>query len=167
MKSLKIISFALLTSLFFLMGFYMTCSEAQPPFIPPGSQLPQSPVKGACRKDPSITFTEEQTRILENLGRDFWKETKLLRDEMMDLRIEMRFAVSDPQAQSQVLLDKQRRMSAIQAKLENLRLSYLIRARSILTKEQLERIPPDCPLKMKTGYGVGRGLEKGPRKGWR
>jgi hypothetical protein len=164
MKSLKIISYAFLASLFFLMGLALTYSEAQPPFIPPGSQLPQTPVKGACRKDPSITFTEEQTKKLENLERAFLREVKPLLSEMRYLRLESRFAVSDPQAQSQVLLDKQRRMSSIQAKLENLRFSHLIRARTIFTKEQLERMPPDCPLKMGTGYGKGRGLERGPRK---
>jgi Spy/CpxP family protein refolding chaperone len=167
MKSLKIISYAFLASLFFLMGLGLTYSEAQPPFIPPGNPLPQTPIKGACRKDPSITFTEEQTKKIENLQRAFLEEAKPLGSEIRDLRLELRFLVSDPQAQSQVLLDKQRRMSSIQAKLENLRFSYLIRARTIFTKEQLERMPPDCPLKMGTGYGMGRGLERGPRKGIR
>jgi Spy/CpxP family protein refolding chaperone len=167
MKSLKIISYAFLASLFFLMGLGLIYSEAQPPFIPPGNPLPQTPIKGACRKDPSITFTEEQTKKIENLQRAFLEEAKPLGSEIRDLRLELRFLVSDPQAQSQVLLDKQRRMSSIQAKLENLRFSYLIRARTIFTKEQLERMPPDCPLKMGTGYGMGRGLERGPRKGIR
>ncbi len=149
------------------MGLSLAYSEAQPPFIPPRSMLPQTPVKGACRKDPSITFTEEQTKKLENLERTFLGEVKPLWSEMRDLRLELRVAVSDPQAQSQILLDKQRRMSSIQVKLENLRFSYLIKARTIFTKEQLERMPPDCPLKMRTGYGMGRGFEKGPRKGIR
>jgi len=167
MKALKIISFALLASLFFLLGLCMTCSEAQPPFVPPGKPLPQPPMKGACQKDPSITFTEEQTRKLENLGRAFLEESKPLLSELRDLRLELRFAVSDPQAQSQALLDKQKRMSSIQVKLENLRFSYLIRARSIVTKEQLERMPRDCPLKMEKGHGMRWGLERGPRKGIR
>jgi len=167
MKSLKVISYEFLASIFFLMGLGLTYSEAQTPPIPPGTLRPSTQLQRSCVKDPSIIFTEEQTKKLQNLGRDFWEETKPLREEMMNLRLELRFAVSDPKAQSQVLLDKQRRMSSIQAKLENLRFSYMTRARSALTKEQLERMPPDCPLKMRTGYGVGRGLERGPRKGWR
>ena len=167
MKSLKIISIAFLASLFFVTGLFMTCSEAQPPFVPPGKPIPQTPMKGTCRKDPSITFTEEQTKNLETLERAFLGEAKPLANEIRDLRLDLRFAGSEPQAQSYVLLDKQRRMSSIQAKLENLRFSYLIRFRAIFTKEQLDRMPPDCPLKMGTGYGIGRGLERGPRKGWR
>jgi hypothetical protein len=165
MKSLKIISFAFLKNLFLLTGLCMTYSEAQPPFIPPGNQLPQTQLKGSCRKDPSITFTEEQTKELENLQRTFLEEAKPLWSELRDLRLELRFAVSDPQIQSQVLLDKQRRMSSIQAKFENLRFFYLVKARTIFTKEQLERFPADCPLKMGTGYGMGRSIGRGPQKG--
>ncbi len=148
MKSLKIMSIAFLASLLFSMGLLMTYSEAQPPFVPsPGKALPQTYSYGACRKDPSITFTEEQTKNLENLERAFLEEVRPLSSELRNLRLELRFAVSDPQVQPQVLLDKQRRMSAIQAKLENLRFSYLVKVRSIFTKEQLERFPPDCPVK--------------------
>jgi hypothetical protein len=167
MKSLKIMGYAFLASIFLLTGLGLTYSEAQPPFIPPGSLLPQTPVKGACRKDPSISFTEEQTKELENLGRAFLEEAKPLWNELRDLRLELRYAISDPQAQSQVLLDKQRKMSAIQARLETLRFSYLIKARAIFTKAQLERFPADCPLKMGIGYGVGRGFGRGSRKGIR
>jgi Spy/CpxP family protein refolding chaperone len=165
MKSLKIIDLAFLANLFLLTGLYMTYSEAQPPFIPRGNPLPQAQVKGACRIDPSITFTEEQTKKIENLERAYLEEAKPLWSEMRDLRLELRFAVSDPQVQPQALLDKQRRMSAIQAKFENLRFSYLIKARAIFTTEQLERMPPDCPLKLGTGYGAGRALGKRLQKG--
>ena len=161
MKSLKIISFILLGSLFFFMGLCRTSAKAQPPFISPGKHLPQTQLKGACRIDPSITFTDEQTKELENLHRAFLEEARPLWNELRDLRLELRFAVSDPQVQPQVLPDKQRRMSAIQAKFESLRFSYLIKARSIFTKEQLERLPADCPLKMGMGKGIGRGSQKG------
>jgi hypothetical protein len=56
-------------------------------------------------------------------------------------------------------------MSSIQAKLENLRFSYLIKARASFTKEQLERFPPDCPLKMGPAYGIRKGMGKGAQKG--
>lgn len=164
MKSIRIISLGFVMGLILLNG---PISEAQQPKAPPISPFSQSQLKGACRKDPSITFSEGQTKELENLQRAYLGEARPLWSEMRDLRLELRFAVSDPQVQSQVLLDKQRRMSSTQAKLENLRFSYLIRTRTIFAKEQLERMPPDCPLKMGTGYGMGRGLERGPRKGIR
>ena len=132
-------------------------SEAQPPKAPPLSPFSQTQLKGACRKDPSITFSEAQTRELENLQRAYLEEAKPLWSEMRDLRLELRFAVSDPQVQTQALLDKQRKFSALQAQLENLSFSYQAKVRAIFTKEQLERFPADCPLKTGAGYGRGRG----------
>ena len=84
---------------------------------------------------------------------------------MRDLRLELRFAVSDPQVQTQAPLDKQRKFSALQAQLENLSFSYQAKVRAIFTKEQLERFPAGCPLKTGAGYGSGRG--RWPSKGIR
>ncbi len=167
MKSLKIIIFGLLASLFSLNGAVHDTFRSPAALYSAGEPASTSPSEGRLSKNPSITFSEEQTKELDTLQRAFVEEAKPLWSELRDLRLELRFAVSDPQIQSQVLLDKQRKMSAIQAKLENLRFSYLIKARSVFTKEQLERFPPDCPLKMGTGYGVGRGLGRGFQKGIR
>jgi hypothetical protein len=165
MKSLKIISFGIIMGFILLSGLMEQAVEAQPSKVPAGPPVLPAHPQGACRMDPSITFTKEQAEKLASLQRAFSEEAKPLWSELRDLRIELRFAVSDPQIQPQVLLDKQRRMSAIQAKLENLRFSYLIRARTIFTKEQLERMPPDCPLKMRPGLGMGKGRGKGRQKG--
>jgi hypothetical protein len=167
MKLLKIMSIPFVASLFLATGLFMTYSKAQPPFIPPGNQQPQISMKGACRKDPSITFTVEQIKKLESLGRAFLEEAKPLWGELRDLRLELRLAVSDPQIQPQVLLDKERKMSAIQARFENLRFSYLVKARTIFTKEQLEQLPADCPLRMGAGYGMGKGMGRGLQRGSR
>jgi hypothetical protein len=117
--------------------------------------------------DPSITFTEEQAEKLAHLQQAYLEEAKPLWGEMRDLRIELRFAVSDPQVKPQAFLEKQRKFSALQARLEDLLFSYQVKARAIFTKEQFERFPVDCPLRMGTGYRVGRGLQKGPQKGIR
>jgi hypothetical protein len=165
MKHIKIIGVAFIMGLILLNGLTGQSSEAQQPKVPMGRSFSETHPKGACRMDPSITFTEEQTKEFENLQRAFLEEAKPLWGEMRNLRIELRFAVSDPQVQPQALLDKQRKLSALQAHLENLLFSYQVKARAIFTKEQFERFPTDCPLKMGTGYGAGRGLGKGPQKG--
>ena len=51
-------------------------------------------------------------------------------------------------------LIEQRKISALQAKLEELSLSYQIKARSVFTKEQLERLPQGWALTMGLGYEV-------------
>jgi hypothetical protein len=167
MKHIKIIGVAFIMGLILLNGLTGQSSEAQQPKVPMGRSFSETHPKGACRIDPSITFTEEQTKEFENLQRDFLEEAKPLWSEMRDLRLELRVAVSDPQAKPQALLDKQRKFSGLQARLENLLFSYQVRARAIFTKEQFERFPADCPLKMGTGYRVGKGLGKGPPKGIR
>ena len=150
--------------LILLNGLTGQSSEAQQPKVPMGRSFSETQPKGACRIDPSITFTEEQTKELENLQRAYLEEAKPLWGEMRNLRLELRFAVSDPQVKPQALLDKQRKFSGLQARLENLLFSYQVKARAIFTKEQFERFPADCPIKLGTGYGLGRGLGRGPQK---
>jgi len=130
-----------------------------------GRSFSETHSKGACRIDPSITFTEEQTKELENLQRAYLEEAKPLWGEMRDVRLELRFAVSDPQVKPQALLDKQRKFSALQARLENLLFSYQVKARAIFTKEQFERFPADCPIKIRAGLGIGKSWGKKPQKG--
>jgi len=167
MKNIKIISLGFIMGFILLSGLMEQAAEAQPSKVPMGRSFSETQPKGACRIDPSNTFTEEQTKELENLRRAYLEKAKPLWGQMRDLRLELRFAVSDPQGQPQALLDKQRKYSALQARLENLLFSYQVKARAIFTKEQLERFPADCPLKMGIGYGAGRGLGKGLQKGIR
>jgi len=164
---MKIISLGLIIGLILLSGLMEQSAEAQLSKVPMGRSFSETHPKGACRIDPSITFTEEQTKEFENLQRAYLEEAKPLWGEMRDLRLELRFAVSDPQVKPQALLDKQRKFSAMQARFENLLFSYQVKARANFTKEQFERFPADCPLKMGTGFGIGKGMGKGPQKGIR
>ena len=116
---------------------------------------------------PFANLTAEQSSQIQALREAYLEEAKPLWSELRDMRIGLRFAVSDPKVQPQAVLDKQRKFSALQARFENLLFSYQVKARAIFTKEQMERFPPDCPLKMGTGYRGGKGFEKGPRKGMR
>ncbi len=165
MKFIKIIGFSLILGFIILNGLIDPITEAQQPRVPPISPFSQTPLKGACRLDPSITVSEAQTKELENLKHAYLEEARPLWREMRDLRLELRFAVSDPQVPPQALLDKQREFSALHARLENFLFSYQVKARAIFTKEQWERFPAGCPLKMGLEYGVKKGMGRGPQKG--
>ena len=135
MKNLKIIGLGFIIGFILLSGLMEKAAEAQHSKAPArGPFLPVQP-KGVCRLDPSITFTKEQAKKLAHLQGAYLEETKPLWGEMRDLRLELRFAVSDPQVPPQALLDKQRKFSALQARLENLLFSYQVKARAIFTKE--------------------------------
>ncbi|MBP1717834.1 MAG: hypothetical protein H6Q43_1272 [Deltaproteobacteria bacterium] len=168
MKNLKIIIFGFIIGLILFSGLPKQIAQAQHSKVPPGAPfLPvQPPVQpnGACRMDPSIIFTQEQAEKLPHLQRAYLEEVKPLWSELKDLRIELRFAVSDSRVQPEALLDKQRKLSVLQAKLENLFFSYQVKARAIFTKEQLNRFPSDCPLKGGIGHWPGVGKGKGVQR---
>ena len=120
---------------------------------------------GMPMKLPSLDLTEEQAKALDSLRRSYMVEAMPIRTELFALRIELRHLLSDPNVQPQILFDQQRKISALQAKLEELSLSYQVKTRSVFTKEQLEQLPPDCWLGLEVRFGVGidRELRKGLR----
>ncbi len=164
MKFLRTIGLGFVLAIL-LAGQTWQASEARQPKVPMTGPFSEAQSKGACRKDSSLTFSEEQTKEFADLQRAYLAEAKPLWNELRTLRLDMSYAVTDPQTKSQVLLGKQMKVSAIRAKFENLRFAYLIKARAIFTKEQLERFPADCPLKVETVYRMGgsRWLPKGVR----
>jgi hypothetical protein len=156
MKFAKLIYIGLLT-LFLLQGVDLRRSEAQQSNPPPSGALGQDQRKDACRRDPSITFDQEQVRELEKLQRAYLEEIRPIWNEMRNLRLELRFAGSTPQTEPDSLFDKQRRLSSLQGQVETLSFVYRARVKSILTKEQWGRLPLDCPLKTGSSYGTGSG----------
>lgn len=120
--------------------------------------------QGMPVKPPASELTEEQAKALDSLCRSYMAETMPMRTELFALRIELKHLLLDPNVQSQILFDRQRKISTLQAKLAELSLSYQVKARSIFTKEQLERLPMDWLLGMDTGYETRMGVGRGPRK---
>jgi hypothetical protein len=93
-------------------------------------------------------------------------EAMPLRRELMSLKFELRHLIRDPNVQPKILLDWQKKISELQAKLDNIVFSYQLKARSIFTKEQLERLPQGWAFEMGLGYEIpimdtGRRSKKG------
>ena len=153
--------------LFILIIFGVQPSMAQPSFYPQNKSTWRMRGQGACWQSSDLALTETQTKALEGLQRDYTAEAVPLRKEMMSMRFELRHLIRHPNVQSKALFDRQKKISDLQVKLDNLSLSYQIKARSILTKEQLEHLPQDCSLGMSPEYemltGIGRGPRRGPR----
>jgi hypothetical protein len=134
-------------------------SEAQRNFAKPNSK-PDN--QGACWGASSFSPTEEQKRALETLRRAYRAEAIPIKTELLALKIELRHLLSDPNVQPQILFERQRKISALQAKLEELSLSYQVKARSVFTKEQLERLPQGWVFEMGLGYEIPM-MNKGRR----
>jgi hypothetical protein len=111
--------------------------------------------QNTCWESVDLGLTEVQKNALKNLQRTYASETLPLRIELISLRFELRHLFRDPNVQPKILLDRQKKISELQAKLGDLSLSYQIKARSIFTKEQLAKFPQDCFLGMEVGYGMG------------
>jgi len=121
--------------------------------------------QGRCWKSSSFALTEEQMKALENLQRAYQEELAPKYRELMTLRIELQCYVLDKSIKPQDIMERHKKLLALQTELETLSFSYQMKARSILTREQLERLPQDCLLEMGTGYGTGMGIGRGPRRG--
>jgi hypothetical protein len=124
--------------------------------------------QGTCWESSSFALTETQKKLLETLRRAYMAEAIPIRTGLFTLKIELRHLLVDPNVQPQILFDQQRKISALQTKLEELSLSYQIKARSIFTKEQLERLPQGWAFEMGLGYEIpimdmGRRFKEGPQ----
>lgn len=146
--------------------------------IPSGAQI-TSPLhnKPSVKKEgyrafwqsSSLGLSEAQMKALESLQNTYVAEAMPLWRELMPLKLELRYLVRDPNIQSNILFDRQKKISELQAKLGNLVFSFQMKARSIFTKEQLEQLPEDCLLGMITGrqmgiMGIGRESRKGTNR---
>jgi len=142
-------------------------SLAQPSFSKQDRAIFRMGGEGVCGQIPSLT--EEQTKALETLQQAYIAEAMPLRKDLTVLRLELGYLVRDPNVQRKVLFDRQKKISELRAKLEDLSLSYLIKARSIFTKEQLEQLPQDFSMGIGRGFGTDLGIVmgRGPRKGIR
>jgi Spy/CpxP family protein refolding chaperone len=141
--------------------------EAQQPFSKQDKPILRSGSQKANSQSPDFVLTKEQAKALEVLQHAYMAEAMPLRRELLSLRIELRHSIQNPKVQSRILLDLQKRISELQAQLESLSLSYQIKARSLLTKEQLERFPEDCLSEVDAGFETMIGIGRGPQKGHR
>ncbi len=91
----------------------------------------------------------------------FYNETRDLRYDMAQKRLEMRKLFMDPKTDDATLLAKQKEMSALRQKLQDKMAQMMIEGRKILTPEQLQKLDR---MGMGPG-GMGFGMMDGPMMG--
>ena len=153
--------------LFLVTLFIIQMSEAQERFPKLDRPSVRMDTQGRCWKSPSFGLTEEQIRALESLQRAYQEEAEPKYRKLMTLRLELQCYVLDKSIKPQEIMERHKKLLSLQRELETLSFSYQMKARSILTKEQLDRLPQDCLLEMGIGYGTGMGISRGPRRGAR
>ncbi len=144
-------------SLFVLL--WVQPSEAQKSSVPR-----DKPILGADDHETNwgsspLNFTEAQKKSLEDLRRAYMAEATPIRMGLFALKIELRHLLLNPNVKPQTLFEQQRKISDLHAKLGELSLSYQVKARSIFTRDQLERLPKEWASEMGLAnetQGVGR-----------
>jgi len=154
---MKMISLILL----FLILFNIHSSEAQQRFYQQSRPTLKMDEVRTCWRSSSLSLSEGQIKELEYLQMTFVEEASPLRRQLLSLRFELRYLTRDSNVQPKILFHLQKRISDLQGILENLSLSYQIKARYVLTREQLNRLPQDCEMGMGTGYGLRAGRRLG------
>jgi len=144
----------MVTILIALILINIKVSEAQRTFPSDTKPNLRMDSQGTCWESSSFALTETQMKELETLRRAYMAEAIPIRTGLFALKIELRHLLSDPSVQPQILFEQQKKISALQAKLEELFLSYQVKARSIFTKEQLEQLPQGWAFEMGLGYEI-------------
>jgi CheY-like chemotaxis protein len=152
---------ALILSISTLIG--VQPSKAQSPGYPNRTALGVNN-QDTCWKSPNLALTEAQVKELEKLQCAYAAEALPLVRTIRTLAFELRYWLMDKKTERQALIDHQKGISRLRTELENLSLSYQLRARSIYSSEQLDRLPQDCSVGLSTGYEIVISIGRAPRR---
>ncbi len=117
------------------------------------------------------SLTSEQRAKFQELRRKFIKDTAELRGGIVAKRTELGVLWSDPKADPQVILQKERELRALQDQMRDKAVEMRLEGRKILTPEQLAEMGPGWGMGRGMGPGMGHGFgrgwgDKGPGPGW-
>lgn len=93
---------------------------------------------------------------LENLQHSFFKEILALRSQYVNLRYEIRSLMGHSKPDPKMVVEKQKKFSDIQNKIDEISIQHLLKARALFTPNQLSRLPSGCNLGGNYGFGAGR-----------
>jgi Spy/CpxP family protein refolding chaperone len=112
-----------------------------------------------------LDLDQKQKAGLRELHRKFKGETAQLVGELVTKRIELRLLWSDPKADSEAILAKEKELRDLQNQMKDKIVQYKLEARKLLKPEQIEKLGFMGGM----GFGFGRGFhhhEMGSRDGF-
>jgi Spy/CpxP family protein refolding chaperone len=130
----------------------------------PASQapLPQTPHgRGFEKLAAQLGLTPDQEATLKGIHQGFRNETAGIRDSLRIKRQELSALFKDPTAKDENIMAKRQELSALRNQIERKAMEYQLKARKVLTPDQLAKVPRGFLMGM--GKGPGRGMgPKGP-----
>jgi len=101
-----------------------------------------------------LNLTPDQKARSQELRRKFIGENAQLVGGLVAKRLELRSLWTDPKADSQVILAKERELRDLQNRMKDKVIQYRLEARNSLTPEQIEKLGMTGGM----GFGFGRGF---------
>jgi Spy/CpxP family protein refolding chaperone len=101
-----------------------------------------------------LDLDQKQKASLHELHRKFKGETAQLIGELVTKRIELRVLWSDPKADSEAILAKEKELRDLQNQMKDKIVQYKLEARKLLKPEQIEKLGSMGGM----GFGFGRGF---------
>ncbi len=135
--------------------FLLLCSLTFSPSFSQGLETRPAPGMGMrpwrggedqCWKASDLTLSPDQSKGLELIQRDFFRETQGLRAELISKRFEIRDFMKNPTAKTELLRSKYSEINALQSKLDEKTFDYLVKVRGILTQEQIRSWCPELEI---------------------
>jgi hypothetical protein len=120
-------------------------SEAQPSALKTvaGMGMRQWRGENRCWKAADLTLSPEQVKGLDLINQTYLKETRPLRNELFSKRLELREFLTDPNIKAESIQLKNTEVLALESKIGDREVDYLIKVRSLLTQEQLKNWCPE------------------------
>lgn len=109
-----------------------------------------------------LNLTPDQSAKIRELREAYLRDTLPRRNELIVKRFDLRDLLRNPQSDPQVILDKQKEISDLEAKIQERGLIMQIEMRKVLTPEQIKLLPPHWggmpgpPWMPGRGRGMGR-----------
>lgn len=116
-----------------------------------------------CAMGAYLNLSREQIGKIEQIVNRSRSDSRDLRYDMIQKRIEMHRLFTDPKVGAQTLMAKEKELSGLQQRLMDSRMQTLIEVRSVLTPEQIRKLD-EMPMMM-GGFGMGGGMGRGATMG--
>jgi len=131
-----------------LYPFTLSPSFSQPLEMRPGPGMGMRSWRGEdpCWKASDLALSPDQSKGLELIQRDYFRETQSLRAELISKRLEVRDFLRNPASKAELIRSKYSEINELQSKLDEKLIDYLIKVRGILTQEQLRSWCPELEI---------------------
>jgi hypothetical protein len=134
-----------LVLIFVLLLLFTSPSFSQPPDKMHGPEMGRMHRREEfqCPRASDLNLSADQMKELELIQQSFYREASLIRAELFSKYLELNEFLTDPLIKIESIRAKNSEIILLQSKMEERAIHYLIKVRTLLTREQLRIWCPD------------------------